>query len=344
MSKLTIPPRSRHRKILLLGAATPLRFKPVFLYILLSTLIGLVGCRKDTLQFIAYQPSVDDLNMTLAQVPAPSTHSIFDLDGLNQDTTLTTASGVRVTLIDTEQLFQNNAGTPIPCSTCPDLRIEVIEVLKKGDILARKLPTRTMDHQALETVAMVNVRVFCNEVELNLLPNRNYNIQVPAADLQPNLELWTGVLSGDELVGWNPSPSTGAVGWGEWQDDNGAIVTGYDILTKDLGWNSACAPITEPSSSFCIEMPPGFDSENSQVFLVLTNSKSVFELEADPNSNSFCLDQAPIGYSVQLITLTKLGNQYLLGNVQSEIGTNSVVDLDPEESPELAIIQFLKSL
>ena len=347
MNIKTILNRSRHRTTTSDATATPVRLHPIILYTLLSTLITLSACRKDVSLFVPYEDSSDELQFTLAQVPDPATITTFIFDGLAQDTVLTTPGGVQVPLIDTDHLFQDQNGQTIAASSCPDLKIEIIEVIRKGDILARELPTRTMDNSPLETVAMVRVEASCGGVRLDLLPNRNINVRIPALDLQPDLSLWVGVEQNEELIGWEPSANQAAVGWGEWPNLDGTIIEGYDIIVKSLGWSSASVLIEDPVTSFCVSMPPGYDSGNSRVFLLLSNSKSVFELISNPDvddDNVFCVENVPVGYSVRLVTLTKLGNQLLLGNALSEIGTNSLVGLAPEAEAEQEIIQFLKGL
>ena len=113
------------------------RLKKLSLYLLLSTLATVWGCRKDVEEFLPYVPTQEDLNQLLIQVPSSSTHAVFPFGGSIPDTTLTTASGVRVFLADTENLFADDSGTPVPCSTCPNLKVEVNTVLRKGDLISR---------------------------------------------------------------------------------------------------------------------------------------------------------------------------------------------------------------
>jgi hypothetical protein len=319
------------------------RHSPFILYTLLSTLLGMLGCRTDVSQFRPYSASVADIRQSLAQVPDPATHSVFQLAGLDHDTILTTAGGVRVFLTDTEQLFQDEAGTPVPCSTCTNLTVEVTEVIRKGDMVARGLPTSTTNQQPMESVSIVQLVVRCDNKLLNLYLDRYIKVQVPSDELKPNLGLWSGVMAGDSLTGWSQAPNT-AVAWADWPNGVGNTQTGYELITRQLGWLNAAALISDPTTQFCVSLPAGFDEENSQVFVLLKNNRSVFALSPGTHFGTFCLNSAPLGYPVQLITLTKLGDQFLLGNAQTEIGTNAVVNVQPLGTSEGEIIQFIKSL
>jgi hypothetical protein len=318
--------------------------KHITLFALLSTLAGILGCRKDVDIFRPYLPSVDDIRLTLAQVPDPATRTVFTLNALSHDTVLTTASGLRVFLTDTEFLFKDaQSGLPAPCSSCSSLQAEVIEVIEKGDILARELPSSTFQEEPLECAFMVFIRIYCNGKELTPQQDRYVKIQVPAAGLIAGLSLWQGLEHNGKLANWAAAANAADVYWAEWPL-GGMQVTGYELIAKELGWLSAAKVLSGQSTGFCVEMPPGFDAENSQAFLLLKNNHSVFPLQEDQDTGEFCVEGVPIGYPVQLITVSKLGNQFLLGNAESEIGANGKISVSPQQMSAPEIIQLLKNL
>jgi hypothetical protein len=316
----------------------------IILYVLLSTLAGALGCRKDVDVFRPYPPSVDDIRLTLAQVPDPATRTVFTLNALDRDTVLMTAGGIRIFLTDTEFLFEDAlSGAPVPCSSCVTLQAEVIEVMEKGDILARELPSATIQDEPIECAFIVYVKIYCNGRELKPRQDRYVKVQVPASGLLPGLSLWEGVGANGKLTGWSAAANASDVYWANWPIGN-TQVTGYELIAKNLGWLSAAKVLSGQFTSFCIQMPPGFDAENSQAFLLLKDNNSVFPLLLDPDNEVFCVDGVPSGYPVQLITLSKLGNQFLLGNSESEIGTNSKVIVSPQQTTAPEIIQIIKNL
>lgn len=321
--------------------------KTYHLYLLLSTLATVWGCRKDVEEFRPYTPVLEDIGQLFSQVPGSTTHTVFQFGGSIPDTTLTTASGVRVFLADTENLFADDTGTPVPCSTCPSLKIEVTSVLTKGDILSRELPTTAFpDAQMLESAGIVEVRASCNGKPLQLRsnPDRYIKIQIPAADVADDMQVYTGSLNAsDKLEGWTGTGKP--VFLAQWPlPGSGVIQPGYELLATQLGWTNCAHPLIEQSSPFCVTLPDQFTALNARVFLVFQNRRAVAELKGDDASSEFCFPAAPIGYPVRVIVLGKTGDQYWLSNHFTEIGTNVMMPLTPQPQEEQDLLNFLKNL
>ncbi len=315
-------------------------------YALLGALFltGAWNCRKDVEEFrpYSYEPSQSSIQNLLGQVAAPAAVSTFILKGVGQDTTLTTASGVRVVLTDPDELFVNADNQTVAASTCQNLQIEIIEVPDKGDLLGQGLHTAMYpDGQLLETGAIVHVQASCDGAPLQLLPNRELKVQVPANALNNDLLAYNGQLQGAAFLGWQ---ATGDAAYlAEWVT-NGTTRHGYELYPSQLGWISAGRPVTEQTSGFCVKLPSAMTGETAQVFVVFKGLSTVATLVYDAGSQSFCFDQAPIGYPVQVLTISKLGEQYWLGNQETEIGTNTVLQVEPHKMTEAALLEYLKNL
>jgi hypothetical protein len=317
----------------------------IILYALLSALIlaGDWSCRKDVKTFRDYPASLADLDPLFAQVPNPASQSIFVLSGIVPDTVLITPGGVRVFLTDTEHLFANASATPVPCSTCQTFKVEVTEVLHRGDMIARALPAVTTDGKVVESQAMVRVNIWCNGQPLDVLPGRNIKIQVPVTQQQSGLTTFEGQVSQDSLTGWQDTGDE--VYFADWQSPlTGQTVSGYEIIAKHAGWIDCGRTIQDPVSSFCIDMPSGFSALNTRAFIVFKNINAVVALTYNADSQKFCFANAPKGYLVKLVTVSKLGNLYWLGQKETEIGTNATLDLAPQQLDEQAILDKIKSL
>ncbi|MGI9158513.1 MAG: hypothetical protein ACR2K1_02040 [Saprospiraceae bacterium] len=309
----------------------------------LCALLG-VQCRKDVEYFRAYPPSVTEIRQTLAQVPDPATRSVFALQNLRRDTVLTTAGGLRLILNDTESLFEEAlSGAPIPCSACVGLTLEVIEVLEKGDMLARELPAATQQGDPLECAFMVFLRFSCDGKEIKPRAGRSVKIQVPAALPTAGLSLWQGSANITELAEWGLASDSADIYTAEWPA-GGSPVSGYELVAKNTGWLCAGKIQSGQRTNYCAQMPPGFDAENSQVFLLLKNSRSVFRLQPNTDNNLFCVEGVPAGLPVQLITISKLGAQFLLGNTDAQTDANSKVVVTPKYATPAEIIQLIKNL
>jgi hypothetical protein len=278
-------------------------------------------------------------------VPDATSHTIFPFGGSIPDTTLTTASGVRVFLADTEHLFADNAGTPVPCSTCPALKIEVTTVLRKGDIISRGLPTtQHPDAQMLESAGMVEIRATCNGKALQLLPGRYIKIQIPADAVKADMQVFAG--KSDQNTNWLGWTNTGSQAfWAEWPlADPPVLQSGYELIVPTLGWSNCARPIIEQSSPFCVTLPDQFTALNARVFLVFKNISAVAELVGDTDSSTFCYDEAPVGYPVNVVVIGKTGGQHWLVTKFTEIGSNVQMELTPLPQEEQEIRNFLMSL
>ncbi len=304
--------------------------------------LALWSCRKDVEQFAPYTPSAQDLSNLLAeQVPGTSTHSTFTLNNLTTDKVLETPSGTRIFLIDTDNLFSEpSTGLPVLCSTCPDLKVEVTEVLDKSDIVARGLNTIDDGGKLFESGGMVRVTVTCNGQQLALLPDRNLKIQLPVSSTQSGYFVFSQDIG--PAVKW--SISNQEVFEAVWPVSNGNTYAGYELLVKNLGWSACGRLLTDSSSSFCIELPSGFADQNTLAYLIFKHQNIVVPLQYDLGQNKFCSPNVPAGFQVQLVAVSKLGERFWLGKAETEVGTNATFTMGTQEMTKEAVLNFVKGL
>lgn len=316
----------------------------VLLYVAvhLVLLTALSACRKDEEGFRVYPASAADLSAIWSQVPDPGRESSFSFSGFVPDTVLTTTDGTRIFLTDTENLFANG-NTPAPCSQCQELTIKVTEAIRRGDMISRGLYTKTTDGMLLESGGMVQLSVVCDGVGLNVLNGRNIKIQIPEPNQLGDLFVYEGDAPTDSLLGWI---NTGEpVYLADWQVPPAVTVKGYELIAVKTGWVQAAKPAPGPFSSFCVDLPDGgFSSANTKVFLSFKGIKSVVALTPNSTGDKFCIDNVPKGLPVKMITVSKLGDQYWLGNKDTEIGTDATVVVAPQPVTEQQIVNFLKLL
>lgn len=306
--------------------------------------LALVGCRKDVEVFSPYAPSAQEIGSLLVQqIPAPNSHTSFTLSNLANDIVLETPNGVRVSLVDTDHLFVHaGTGEAVLCSTCPNLKVEVTEVSDISDIVARGLHTVTKEGTLFESGGMVLVSVTCNGEPLALLPGRNVKIQIPENNPQDGFSVLSQTAPATSEGRWEIGSQV--VFKAEWPANNGNIRQGYELLMTQLGWAASGRVITEPSSRFCVELPTGFGGQNTLSYLVFKNKQVVAPLEFDLGQNKFCFSNVPIGFQVQLVSISKLGERFWLGKAETETGTNVTYPMNKQETTEEAIFDFLKSL
>ena len=308
-------------------------------------LAGAWNCRQDVEGFrpYTYASSQGSIDQLLNQVATAANTHTFVLKNLTQDTTLTTPEGVRIGLTDPEELFADANNLPIAASTCQNLQIEVTPVLDKSELLGRGIHTATYpDGQLLESGGIVYVRASCDGTPLRLLPNRSLKVQVPADVLKNDLFTFNGALQNStDFLGWQATNDPAYLA--EWVS-NGTMLHGYELYPTQMGWVAAGRVLPEPTSDFCIKLPTAMTDETAKAFLVFKGATAVVELIYDTGSQSFCFDQAPIGYPVQVVVISKLGDQYWLSNQETEIGTHTSLQVEPHKTSEAALLEFLKQL
>jgi hypothetical protein len=316
----------------------------ILLYALLNALAlaGLWSCRKDEDTFTKYPVSSADLMPLLAQIPGPATKTTFTLNNLDKDTMLVAPSGIRVFLTDTDNLFVDQSGNPAACSTCQNFSVEVVEVRKKSDALARALPTTTSGGAMLEGGLMVFVEIRCNGQIWQLAPDRQIKIQLPDSNQTNGLRVYNAEFDNTTFKGWQDASEP--VYLADWYSPTaGETVYGYEIFSRRLGWIFAAQPLVNQTSSFCVELPIGFSGENTQVYMIVKNKMAIAALQSDTEA-VFCFDEAPVGYLVRIVTVSQYAGQYWLGNWETEIGVNGSKDLEPKVKTEQEVLNFLRSL
>jgi len=319
------------------------RRRHIILLALLNTLLlaGVWSCRKDVDEFRTYPVTLANLDPLLSQVPNSSTKTTTPLGGLAKDTVVVTTDGLRIFLTDTEQLLVDANDNPVSFSTCQNLLLEVTEVLRKGDMIARNVPSTVANGATLESDAMLRIRFTCDGTPLKLKSGRNIKIQIPQTNQQDNLFVYNGIMQNDSLSGWMATMEP--VYLADWISSiTNETVLGYEIIATQLDWIACSRPLSGSVSSFCVNLPDGFSDVNTVVYMVFKNTNVVAPLTA--NGSQFCYAQAPQGYFVKLVTVGKFGEQYWLGNKETEIGTNTVLDVVPQIVSEQQMLNFLKGL
>jgi hypothetical protein len=303
-----------------------------------------MGCQRDISVFEPEEITQAQLLSFLQTAPQAATKTVFTLNGLSKDTMLTTPGGVRVFLTDTDALFGNSSTVATPCSSCTDLRMEVTEVVKRGDMVARGLPSIGIDGAWLENAGAVLVEVFCNGQALKILNGRSIKIQLPAAATANDYEVYVAELDGQHLNGWK---NTGQVVYqAEWLLPSGSQQEGFEILAAQTGWNSAQKTFSTTSNELCIDLPTYYNADNTLAFVMVDGRKVIAPLQPSivGGQTVFCYDHVPAGYNVQIVVLTKVGDEYWLGYQKTESGTSSTFVVTPNKSTDGSVLDFLKNL
>jgi hypothetical protein len=308
-------------------------------------LIGIfltIGCRKDIYTFTPYPDSVGDIKAFLSQnLRSTNATTTFYFSRAIPDTILTTPNNVRVWLSDTENVFQDENGATVPCSTCNDLKVEVTEYLKKSDMLGNDVTTAS-DGKLVESGGIINLRITCGNNELRLRPNEYIRVQFPVnseADLLPNMMIYYGSKPDNSSINW--ALSTKSVGNSSWGFDPN-INWAYELRSDSLGWIGAARVVNDPQSKFCIKLDQQFNDKNTLVYVTFDGKNMIAPTLGNFQNQEFCFENTPIGYPVKIVTISKIGNQWHLGKGSTETGTNTIVNTTPETVTEADLVTYLK--
>lgn len=301
-------------------------------------------CRQDEDDFLAYANTLTAVDQLIRQVPDPSIYTAFKLSGNIPDTVLTTGSGMQIQLTDAEHLFADPAGAPVPCSVCDEVLIELTEIRKKGDMVAYRLHTAGDDGSLLDAVAMVEFRASCDGMPLTLLDDRIVLLRLPVSGASLTEAYRAVVPDADSTVFQWHLPGDPAF-FAEWPVQS-TLMKGYELVLNQTG-RVACARLLDAPavSTFCVQLDaPPYNNQNTRIYLIFEGANSVVELQAVPGTSQFCYAFAPLGYPVQVVSLSNTSSGFELGNYKTEIGTNSETPLNPVTVSEQELIDFLRAL
>jgi hypothetical protein len=229
-----------------------------------------------------------------------------------------------LSLTDTENLLIDEGGQPLTSSTCNTLNIEVTEVRKQGDMLARGLHSEAEEGQLLDAVVMVKLRFLCDDKPVKLRTDRIMLLRVPVntATLDDDYQTYFSSTASDSAFTRWAFPGTPAY-FAEWPVGQN-LQKGYELVVDRLGWIACARPVfNSTASTFCVQLDAPYNVQNTRAYIVFEGVNAVAALRAAPGSTAFCYPQAPVGYPVQVISTTKLDSGYELGNFNTEIGTLS---------------------
>ena len=317
-------------------------------FIFLISVVFFSACRKDNTTFTPYTASLGEIDYFFQGTLNENTTTVFALKGgaVIPDTILTTPGGVRIFLTNTEFLFADALGSVIPASGCQQIKIEIIEVRDKGDWMARLLPSSTADGRVVDHTGAVRLRIICDGQEVVLADDRYIKIQIPSGTLNGNMTLnYLPVNADGTYNGWEAGEAN-SIFWAEWQGQLPlGLISGYELLTRKTGWVTAVRALEAVSySNYCVSLPLQFDADNTRVFLLFDDTQTIAEMKSTGEPSKFCLAQTPLGYSVRLITVSKAGPTYWLGNEKTETASDATFHLSPIEKTAAQISAFIKGL
>jgi hypothetical protein len=123
----------------------------------------------------------------------------------------------------------------------------------------------------------------------------------------------------------------------------GTSEMGYDFNIKKLGWNIGFLPIPGSKTTFCLNMSPKYNSENTFAYLILKKERASIRMPFDAQAGQFCLENVPQGLDAEVMIVSKVGEKWysVLQTTNTSIGQ---LVLDPKEKTDVEVIETVKGL
>lgn len=325
--------------------------------ILFAYLLGglLWGCRKNDSQFEPYPPSAPELLELLNQTPDASEEFTTTIQDFSRDTILTLPSGVRIWIEDVKSLLTDHKGQVFDPVDCSALRIRVMLLEKNGGAIIRGLSSADESGRPLDLYGVIQIEFACetHKQPLTLANGRSLKIQIPAAaPLTNSLRLYTGVYKDNNpnIANTYWSAQADTLYWANWQSSLGQTNTGYEFYTNRLGYVAWGKPFVAANSveqgNVCVTLPTGHSVDNTLVLLVFRQRIGAITL-ADAGNKAgglFCAKGVPVGYPVRAIAISKVGDDWLMGWIDTETAPNTSVEITLKDKTPDQIIEYLRTL
>lgn len=333
----------------------------VFLYILILS-VSLFSCTKEYSEdFFAYQNNtINDTTWKQSITYDAPVHIITDV-----------LSGFQKLYVDS---FNANTGGIInfndslklnfPANICTGnngllvngkIKVELYFLNKKGDFV-RFAKSHVSNNLILNGSACFYIKLTQNGNEVFLTNSASYKLFYKATPTSPLTKLFfetLAVQNNDTTYNWllteTPynSLNFGVVNTVQYFDTlTNTTVTGYELTTRKIKWLN-CASFTDSimqPQRLNVVLPVNFTNNNTQVYAVFKNKKTVLGLKADFASRTFYFPKIETGTELNIISISKLGNEYYWANRSLTVQNSNLISLVPEQKTITQINTLLDGL
>lgn len=310
--------------------------------IFVSALIFGAACRRDEIVFQPYASTVAALTEDLKGLPEFQNKSLFNFKNLSKDTILEAAGGYKVHLSETDLIFADAAGRAVPCSTCPDLTIEMETAPSSGAIIAKGLHTTDTSGQLLNAAGTLSFLARCQGNSLMLQPQKY--IAVTGPDVLPvdRFFLYNApvVSVGQNFSGWNGTGQEATI----IQSSSNPSISGFQTELRQTGWLGVCRFLNKPVKPFYVLLPAEYSADNTKVYFVLKNQVAVAPMTFISGQHFFRYDFAPLDAEAQIVTVSKMQDGWHYARKDVILQHQSSVTIFPKAVSQSDLIKQLNVL
>ncbi len=285
-----------------------MRLRWLFLTIPMTLLI--VGCQKDQDVFIPYELGEEDLKGQVANLldEVSSTTETFQWE-VNDAHTIFTRNGSR--LVIPADAFMTLDGRE---DLEGQIEIKIREVIHKGEMIKFQLPADN-NGRLLETLSALHIEANLNGQPLALRIGVNIDWDIPAEELTGDFNLYYGLEDSGLVSAWAGAtevyidqPPVRAI---KILTQAGESLNAYKAQPQQLGWwncsRFTMSEVSPEKMNLQIELPLHFDGQNSAVYLVFENRRTVVPLDWNEieRDGQFSSPLVPVGEDIIVVAIAK---------------------------------------
>ena len=284
-----------------------MRLRWLFLTIPMALLLG---CQKDQDIFTPRELGAEDLKGQVADLLSEmaSTTETFQWE-VGKAHTFVTRNGSRLAV--PEQAFVALDGN---VELSGQVEVIIQEVIHKGEMIQFQLPAHN-DGRLLETLSALHIEAYLDGQPLALRAGVSIDWDIPANNFEGDLNLYYGLEEGEAVLDWVTSTEVFAnqsqVRPIKILTPTGESLNAYKAQPQQLGWWScsrmATSEVSPEQINVKVELPLHFDGQNSAVYLVFENRKTVVpliwnDIEYD---GQFSSPLVPVGEDIIVVAIAK---------------------------------------
>jgi len=238
-----------------------------------------------------------------------------------------------------------------------EVDLKYIEVLNPAEYALYGLPT-IADKKRLRSEGVFRFEARKEGKELKFKEGKSVTVRLPVDEVESGMQLFEGAGSGEDFT-WVTAEDLGGTDTDFFQNEwsislnvNQEIVDGFGYqFTCDLfTWINVDIFADIPESektTVCVELPEKYTNENTIIFMLFNDSKSILALYPDTDKMKWCepYGATPKGSKVTFIVISSQGGGVFHFALQeATIQEEHVEFITPEEKSFDDIIEAIKNL
>ena len=221
--------------------------------------------------------------------------------------------------------------------------IQIFRIRKTGDLIKCMRPTQS-SNVLMESAGGFFIKVVKDGKELSLAPGANYRVNwiETGADPKNDMRKFYAKESSPTLAynltdvnfEWKPDTDVSQIPL-EVGNIGNKVYTCYAMILSSLRWVSLQKKLLINALSktrLTTIFSPSFTNKNTTVFAYYKKQKTVVKFEFDFSSRSFRTDLLTEGAEIKIISISKVGSSYFLGEKEvSNLNPASIIKMEPEK-------------